>query len=299
MRATLFAAFGCLLLAAACADPEPTIIQEDPPEAVCGNGTLELGEVCDGATLAAQDSCVSRGFADGQIGCTSDCQLDVTACIVQDEDQDGLLYHDELAAGSDPTLYDTDGDGLSDGIEVTNGSDPLNAYSWPPGMWPNRLEAAQAAGLTGEGTAVGQVRPNFVVTDQFGEALSLHQLYGYVVVVSVGAVWCGPCNLAAQTSEAAFQKFVSQGVVFVEVLIDGPNPGKAATASDIEKWVLKYGLTFPVARTDNQQDFFDISSLPTFLIFDRDMQLNSISEGWGGDAALEADINNAIFFSDN
>ena len=54
-----------------------------------------------------------------------------------------------------------------------------------------------------------------------------------------------------------------------------------------------------MARTDNQQDFFDISSLPTFLIFDRDMQLNSISEGWGGDAALEADINNAIFFSDN
>ena len=32
-------------------------------------------------------------------------------------------------AGTDPTLYDTDGDGLGDADEFLNGSDPLDAQS--------------------------------------------------------------------------------------------------------------------------------------------------------------------------
>jgi thiol-disulfide isomerase/thioredoxin len=292
MRPWLPIAFGGLLLVA-CSDPDPTIIEDAPPEAVCGNGTLELGEVCDGV-LAAADSCAARGFAEGQLSCSAECVVDTAACIVQDEDADGLLYQDELAAGTDPTAFDTDGDGISDGVEVSTGADPLNAYSWPEGIWPDRLAAAQEAGLAPTGNGIGQVRPNFTVTDQFGAALTLHQLYGYVVVVSVGAVWCPPCQQAAEGSEEMFQEYVGDGVVFVEVMLDGINPGIDATQEEIDAWVSTYGITFPVARPTSQADFSDVSALPTFLIFDRDMRMVEFIEGFPGDSALSAEIAQAV-----
>jgi hypothetical protein len=46
----------------------------------------------------------------------------------EDADADGLTDAQELALGTSPTKFDTDGDGLSDGVEVlVRGSDPLSA----------------------------------------------------------------------------------------------------------------------------------------------------------------------------
>ena len=53
-------------------------------------------------------------------------------CVGSDLDGDGLFDAEEFAAGTDPTLIDSDGDGLSDGLEVRHaGSDPLDANSQP------------------------------------------------------------------------------------------------------------------------------------------------------------------------
>jgi len=47
---------------------------------VCGDDTVEAGEVCDGLDLAGED-CVSQGFDDGDLGCAADCQtFDTSAC---------------------------------------------------------------------------------------------------------------------------------------------------------------------------------------------------------------------------
>lgn len=46
---------------------------------------------------------------------------------VADTDGDGLRDDEELAIGTDPIQPDTDGDGVNDGAEVRNGSDPNNA----------------------------------------------------------------------------------------------------------------------------------------------------------------------------
>ena len=49
---------------------------------------------------------------------------------LSDEDEDGLSLYDEvLTYGSDPTLSDTSGDGLSDGILVSMGLNPLVNFS--------------------------------------------------------------------------------------------------------------------------------------------------------------------------
>ncbi len=48
-----------------------------------------------------------------------------------DPDQDGLTSAEELLRGTDPTKFDTDGDGFGDGLELALGSDPLNPASRP------------------------------------------------------------------------------------------------------------------------------------------------------------------------
>ncbi|MHA1252691.1 MAG: hypothetical protein ACTSRP_22075, partial [Candidatus Helarchaeota archaeon] len=49
-----------------------------------------------------------------------------------DSDNDGLTdYHEHYNYGTDPQLWDTDGDGYSDGDEISNGTDPLDPTSYP------------------------------------------------------------------------------------------------------------------------------------------------------------------------
>ncbi|MDP9364633.1 MAG: hypothetical protein M3Q10_10490, partial [Chloroflexota bacterium] len=50
--------------------------------------------------------------------------------VTLDPDEDGLIDEEELEIGTDPTLFDTDGDGLGDGAEVRAdgwGTDPLES----------------------------------------------------------------------------------------------------------------------------------------------------------------------------
>ena len=47
----------------------------------CGNGAIELGEVCDGGALD-DESCESFNFASGQLACAAACDaFDTTGCV--------------------------------------------------------------------------------------------------------------------------------------------------------------------------------------------------------------------------
>jgi hypothetical protein len=48
----------------------------------------------------------------------------------EDYDQDDLTVLEELALGTNPNLFDTDGDGVGDGMEVALGTNPLVADAW-------------------------------------------------------------------------------------------------------------------------------------------------------------------------
>jgi hypothetical protein len=46
---------------------------------VCGNGTRETGEECDGGDLGGE-TCQSLGYESGSLGCGSDCRFDTSNC---------------------------------------------------------------------------------------------------------------------------------------------------------------------------------------------------------------------------
>ncbi|HET6582742.1 MAG TPA: hypothetical protein VFG69_04830, partial [Nannocystaceae bacterium] len=50
---------------------------------LCGNGALDPGESCDGTMFAGDDTCMTQGFAAGDLLCTGDCLGFSTAeCII-------------------------------------------------------------------------------------------------------------------------------------------------------------------------------------------------------------------------
>ena len=59
-----------------------TTIDEPPVGETCGDGTIQLGEECDGENLAgrALDEC-GEGWT-GTISCSSSCQIDYSNCVV-------------------------------------------------------------------------------------------------------------------------------------------------------------------------------------------------------------------------
>ena len=285
--------FSMLLASGACIIEEVESDDDsgaDGGAAVCGNGVRDGDEACDGSDVGAA-TCMEFGLDAGAVGCTAACTIDSSGCFAADADNDGLPADQETAAGTDPNNPDSDGDGFLDGEEVQAGSDPLNLNSWPQnsGRWPNRLATAQAAGVAAEGFSPGQRPPNSVFKDQFGNEVQLHQFYGYAVVLSVGAVWCGPCNQAASTSQTLWNEHREDGVIFIEFLANGPKQGAMATQNDANNWVNNYGIQYPVTYGWSTWTS-KAKSIPTFFFFDKDMRFVKSMAGFPGDAGIAASI---------
>lgn len=268
-----------------------------PSGPVCGNGKIEGTEACDGADVGAA-ACTDLGFDGGSMGCMADCMIDSSACEYYDADGDGLKTDAEQAAGTDPANPDSDQDGFTDGEELAAATDPLSLDSWPLAMqrFPNRLAQWDAAGISSTGWDPGDIARNIDLTDQYGTPLEFHQFYGYNIVLSVGARWCGPCNEAAKGSQELWATYADKGVIFVELLLDGTTPGKAATQSDIDYWANKYDIQFPVTwRSGSGASILTaVSALPTFIFIDREMKVTDWIEGFPGDAGIEAELDSML-----
>ena len=78
---------------------------------LCGNGAVEVGEECDGDNLGDM-TCVSLGFAEGELACDTSCAFDLFWCSGGGDvgrpdtgsgDEDVTLPFDETDTGSSPT----------------------------------------------------------------------------------------------------------------------------------------------------------------------------------------------------
>ncbi|MEQ8273996.1 MAG: DUF4215 domain-containing protein [Deltaproteobacteria bacterium] len=130
---------------------DPLDPSDDVP-VTCGNGVIDVGELCDDANTANGDGCsnvcvVEPGWI--CVGEPSQCTMDIT-----DSDQDGLSDTLEVSLGTDPMDADTDGDGIDDGDEIAMG-DPL---AFDPGIDTDPRDAdTDDDGLSdGEEIAAGQ-----------------------------------------------------------------------------------------------------------------------------------------------
>ena len=74
---------------------DPSTCTDEAP-AVCGDGVISRGELCDGDNLGTVD-CIRIAYAGGTLVCTDDCKWDASECVFDD----GRRVGDEERAAED------------------------------------------------------------------------------------------------------------------------------------------------------------------------------------------------------
>jgi len=205
----------------------------------------------------------------------------------RDTDEDFLTDLMEEAIGSDPESADSDGDGFDDAYEYLSYFDPNDPTDFPyTGDYP-RLPLP--ADIDGEGWDEGEISRNWDdedAIDGFEEIVSLHRFYGNVILIDVGAEWCGPCQAAAPEAQEKYEEYREQGFVVINLLLDGLDDADGdgyPDEPDLNRWQNERDddveLTFPVigdhdrSITEHYGPESGGSSIPNFTIIGRDLEI--------------------------
>lgn len=108
--------------------------------------------------------------------------------------------------------------------------------------------------------------PELTLTDLEGEARSLAEYRGTVVLVNLWATWCGPCKEEMPALQAFHDKYKSEG--FTVIAINDGDP-----TADVLQFVKDFNLTFPVWLDPTYiatEQAFKTMNLPSSYIIDRD-----------------------------
>tara|TARA_R110002020_G_scaffold458006_3_gene675175 strand:+ start:268 stop:894 length:627 start_codon:yes stop_codon:yes gene_type:complete len=135
---------------------------------------------------------------------------------------------------------------------------------------------------------IGDKACNFRLTDQNGKTWDLYEHSGQVIVLDFSAVWCYPCQLAGDHSQAIQDEFQDDGVQMVTVLVDGATSGLGPTEEEVEYWANSHGVTTAPVLQGSRDKMIDsqvpgdteepgvtgylLNAFPTYLYIGRDMK---------------------------
>ena len=129
---------------------------------------------------------------------------------------------------------------------------------------------------------IGDTPCNFRLSDQNGSTWDLYAHTGQVIVLDFSTMWCGPCQLAGHHTQPIQDDYVSDGVQFVTILLDGYTHGQEPTQDDISTWVRDHGITTAPILQGSRDKVLDstgvgtegylLSGFPTYIYIGRDMK---------------------------
>lgn len=136
------------------------------------------------------------------------------------------------------------------------------------------------------GVRVGNVAPDFSLTDLRGSRVSLREVAGRnrVTVLNFWATWCPPCRREIPELVQFYRQYGNRVAVIAVNLQEDPNI--------VRQFARSYGMDFPVL-TDVGGDvaaLYQIYAIPTTFILDRDGVIRQIFQGSTNLAVLRAKV---------
>jgi len=107
-------------------------------------------------------------------------------------------------------------------------------------------------GTVGTGFNEGDIVPDFRLTDQFGDEVSLWQFYGDVILLDVSTMWCSPCQKLAEDTAETYHDYKDEGFTYLTVLQEDVE-GASLDRSELNEWVEAYEIVSPVLDDDTKE----------------------------------------------
>lgn len=118
------------------------------------------------------------------------------------------------------------------------------------------------------------VAPIFNLPDEKGNFVSLANLKGKVVYLSVWATWCKPCLAGFEKSRYLREEMQKRGIVLVNISVDkDPNTWKGTMSR-----VAMPGINL-LSSNNDFLELYNISSLPVYHIIDKNGNFTYLPEG--------------------
>jgi peroxiredoxin len=129
--------------------------------------------------------------------------------------------------------------------------------------------------------------PDFSLQSRSGEAVSLADLRGDVVMINFWATWCGPCREEMPHLEALHQRYRSLGFTLLGVNVEDDPAGAA-------KWLEETPVSFPILFDPENRvsELYDVVAMPSTVLVDRQGNMRFIHHGY--QAGYENEYQNQI-----
>ena len=168
--------------------------------------------------------------------------------------------------------------------EDTQGDYPSGPYGWNPSMYWD-----QSAG-SGYWTSDGNTIEDICLPNASGNQVCLKDHYRStlkdIIFLDFSAMWCGPCNAAAEGEHAFLSHLESNGwkPIWLTVLLEDYS-GSTPTQSDAQEWAQTHGLSSDTVLYDPSGEWYIGASggYPSVhLIHTSNMLIWDMQAGWVG-----------------
>lgn len=134
---------------------------------------------------------------------------------------------------------------------------------------------------------IGQPAPNFKVQSTSGQAISLENYRGHVLILDFFATWCQPCRLSIPHLVEMNRKYGKQGLQILGLSVD--DGGERV----VKEFTDEYRVSYPLALVaDSTTADFGVRSVPVLYLIDKKGKIAEVYRGYSRETAraLESSI---------